>query len=177
MGAGPKPGSGGPEPVGAKDPGHQAAGIGRGRLRDHVHDLGLEPDQVIDGLVIGGHGLPPVMSRPRPSAATAASLGLLPARPALADPARRAGPRATSHAGIKAAQQRRGTGAVRSTGAPSRWLRAAAAQEARTASISRWRVILSATTTPPFCMGALKLTLKSRRLSSPLALNPARVPP
>jgi hypothetical protein len=38
-------------------------------------------------------------------------------------------------------------------------------------------MILSATTTPPFCIGAEKFTLKSRRLSSPVAVNPARVPP
>jgi hypothetical protein len=46
--------------------------------------------------------------------------------------------------------------------------------QALTASISRCSVILSPTTTPPFCIGALKLMLKSLRLSSPVAVNPAR---
>src|SRR5258707_15267092 len=50
-------------------------------------------------------------------------------------------------------------------------------RQALTASISRWRLILSATTAPPFCIGALKLTLKSRRLISPAGVNPGLLPP
>ena len=48
------------------------------------------------------------------------------------------------------------------------------AYQALTASISRCSEILSATTAPPLAIGALKLTLKSRRLISPVAVNPAR---
>jgi len=36
---------------------------------------------------------------------------------------------------------------------------------------------LSATTTPPVSIAALQLTPKSCRLISPVAVNPARVPP
>src|SRR5258707_11624216 len=50
-------------------------------------------------------------------------------------------------------------------------------RQALTASISRWRLILSATTAPPFCIGALKLTLKSRRVIFPLGLEPPPGPP
>jgi hypothetical protein len=50
-------------------------------------------------------------------------------------------------------------------------------QEARTVSISRLIAILSDTITPPFAIGALKATLKSPRLISPVAVKPALVPP
>jgi len=46
-----------------------------------------------------------------------------------------------------------------------------------TASISSWIVILSLTTAPPVSMTAPKFTPKSRRLISPMAVKPARVPP
>ena len=46
-----------------------------------------------------------------------------------------------------------------------------------TASFSSRIAILSLTTAPPVSMTAAKLTPKSRRLISPMALNPARVPP
>jgi hypothetical protein len=52
-----------------------------------------------------------------------------------------------------------------------------ARQGCSTASISSWIVTLSLTTAPPVSMTAVKLTPKSRRLISAMAVNPARVPP
>src|ERR1022692_1523602 len=68
------------------------------------------------------------------------------------------------------------TAAVQSLHARRGW-RWELAQEARTASISRFSVTLSLTTAPPFCIGASKLTPNSLRLISPVALKPARGPP